>query len=58
MSEKGKSCETCKKTLETCPGHFGYLKLDLPVFHVGYFKHTLNILQCICKVITIQILYK
>ena len=53
MSEKGKSCETCKKTLETCPGHFGYLKLDLPVFHVGYFKHTLNILQCICKVITI-----
>lgn len=32
-----------------CPGHFGYITLDLPVYHVGYFKHVLNILQSICK---------
>ena len=32
-----------------CPGHFGFVKLALPVFHVGYFKHTVSILQCICK---------
>ena len=32
-----------------CAGHFGYIQLELPVFHVGYMKHTLNILQCICK---------
>jgi DNA-directed RNA polymerase III subunit RPC1 len=32
-----------------CPGHFGFLKLALPIFHVGYFKHTVSILQCICK---------
>lgn len=32
-----------------CPGHFGFLKLAMPVFHVGYFKHTVSILQCICK---------
>ena len=44
MSEKGKICETCKKSLEVCPGHFGYIKLELPVFHVGYFKPTVNIL--------------
>jgi DNA-directed RNA polymerase III subunit RPC1 len=27
-----------------CPGHFGFLKLALPVFHVGFFKHTVSIL--------------
>jgi hypothetical protein len=32
-----------------CSGHFGYVQLELPVFHAGYFKHTLQILQCICK---------
>ena len=32
-----------------CAGHFGYINLHLPVFHAGYFKHTLTILQCICK---------
>ena len=32
-----------------CPGHFGYVNLDLPVFHVGYFKHVVNVLQSICK---------
>jgi len=32
-----------------CAGHFGYIQLELPVFHIGFLKHTLNILQCICK---------
>jgi DNA-directed RNA polymerase beta' subunit len=27
----------------------GHIKLELPVFHIGYFKHTIAILQCICK---------
>ena len=27
----------------------GYLRLELPVFHIGYFKHVLQILSCICK---------
>lgn len=49
ISERGKNCETCKKALADCPGHFGYVKLELPVFHVGYFKHTVNILQSVCK---------
>jgi DNA-directed RNA polymerase III subunit RPC1 len=32
-------------------GHFGagYIKLELPVFHIGYFKNTQQVLQCICK---------
>ena len=25
--------------------HAGYIKLQLPVFHIGYFKNTLQILQ-------------
>ncbi len=27
----------------------GYIRLELPVFHIGYFKNTIQILQCICK---------
>ena len=42
-------CVTCLKKLQDCAGHFGYIQLELPVFHAGYFKHTLAILQCICK---------
>jgi DNA-directed RNA polymerase III subunit RPC1 len=30
-------------------GHFGYIKLELPVFHIGYFKAIIEILQSICK---------
>jgi DNA-directed RNA polymerase III subunit RPC1 len=30
-------------------GHFGFIDLELPVFHVGYFKAVLTILQSICK---------
>jgi DNA-directed RNA polymerase III subunit RPC1 len=53
MGVSGKSnpdkCETCGKNLANCAGHFGYIQLELPVFHAGFFKHTLTILQCICK---------
>ncbi|RYH24956.1 hypothetical protein EON65_16135 [archaeon] len=38
-----------RKKLTDCAGHFGYIQLELPVFHAGYFRHTLTILQCICK---------
>ncbi|RKP18443.1 beta and beta-prime subunits of DNA dependent RNA-polymerase [Rozella allomycis CSF55] len=49
VSDKSSVCETCGETLQDCVGHFGYLKLALPVFHAGYFKATMNILQAICK---------
>jgi DNA-directed RNA polymerase III subunit RPC1 len=35
-------CETCNLKLADCAGHFGYIKLELPVFHIGYFKNTLQ----------------
>lgn len=61
VSNKDKVCGTCFKSLADCVGHFGYLKLQLPVFHgifthvllisclAGYFKATIQILQQICK---------
>lgn len=31
--------------MQTAHVHAGYIKLQLPVFHIGYFKNTLQILQ-------------
>lgn len=49
VSDKVSSCATCHRKLVDCAGHFGYIKLALPVFHIGFLKHTLNFLQSICK---------
>ncbi|XP_011874550.1 PREDICTED: DNA-directed RNA polymerase III subunit RPC1 [Vollenhovia emeryi] len=49
VSSTGLECETCGKKLNDCVGHFGYQNLQLPVFHVGYFKSIIQILQTICK---------
>uniref|UniRef100_A0A674G861 DNA-directed RNA polymerase subunit n=1 Tax=Taeniopygia guttata TaxID=59729 RepID=A0A674G861_TAEGU len=48
-SEKDRPCETCGKSLADCLGHYGYIDLELPCFHVGYFKAVIGILQMICK---------
>ncbi|XP_075466476.1 DNA-directed RNA polymerase III subunit RPC1 isoform X3 [Ascaphus truei] len=48
-SEKDRPCLTCGKNLAECLGHYGYLDLELPCFHVGYFKAVIGILQMICK---------
>eukprot|EP00978_Attheya_sp_CCMP212_P007415 scaffold17185_cov56-Attheya_sp.AAC.5 len=49
VSDKVSSCATCKRKLVDCAGHYGYIRLALPVFHIGFIKHTLTLLQCICK---------
>ncbi|EFA78358.1 RNA polymerase III [Heterostelium album PN500] len=48
-SDKSIICKTCGLSIVDCVGHFGYIKLQLPVFHIGYFKNITNILQMICK---------
>ncbi|KAH7924840.1 beta and beta-prime subunits of DNA dependent RNA-polymerase [Leucogyrophana mollusca] len=48
-TEKSAFCETCGLSSVDCVGHYAYIKLVVPVFHIGYFKHTISILQCICK---------
>ncbi|XP_055844641.1 DNA-directed RNA polymerase III subunit RPC1 [Episyrphus balteatus] len=50
ISSKDTLCETCGQGLNECIGHFGYLDLALPVFHIGHFRSTICILQTICKV--------
>eukprot|EP00850_Spirogloea_muscicola_P020239 SM000210S06753 [mRNA] locus=s210:232591:242196:- [translate_table: standard] len=48
-SDKRGECATCHGKLTDCPGHFGYIRLALPVYHIGYFKNVISIMQCICK---------
>ncbi|THH21268.1 hypothetical protein EW146_g237 [Bondarzewia mesenterica] len=48
-TDKGAYCETCGMNAVDCIGHFAYIKLVVPVFHVGFFRHIIQILQCICK---------
>jgi DNA-directed RNA polymerase III subunit RPC1 len=49
VSDKHSECKTCNMKLTDCAGHYGYIQLELPVFHIGYYKHTLTVLQCVCK---------
>uniref|UniRef100_H2ZH13 DNA-directed RNA polymerase subunit n=1 Tax=Ciona savignyi TaxID=51511 RepID=H2ZH13_CIOSA len=48
-SQKDKNCDSCGKNLAECVGHYGYVDLELPCFHAGYFRSVMNILQMICK---------
>lgn len=50
ISNKTAKCETCGGGLDECNGHFGFVRLVLPCFHVGYFKRVISLLQGICKV--------
>ena len=50
VSDKRSLCDTCGLKMAECVGHYGYIRLVLPVFHVGFLKHVVAILQCICKV--------
>jgi len=49
ISSKAGVCGTCAEKLDKCNGHFGHIKLALPAFHVGYLKHIIEVLNCICK---------
>lgn len=49
VGSKANTCETCGLKLERCIGHFGHLRLCMPVYHIGFFKHLLNVLKCVCK---------
>ncbi|KAI8424737.1 hypothetical protein MSG28_006690 [Choristoneura fumiferana] len=48
-NQKNANCDTCGLGLAECVGHYGYIELALPVFHVGYFRSIITILQSICK---------
>ena len=41
-------CETCHQKSTLCPGHFGYIELSAPVFHMHFIGRILKLLKCIC----------
>ncbi|WUR03078.1 DNA-directed RNA polymerase III subunit RPC1 [Vairimorpha necatrix] len=49
VSNKKDKCLTCNENIVNCLGHFGNIKLILPVYHIGLIKQTLFILSCVCK---------
>jgi DNA-directed RNA polymerase III subunit RPC1 len=48
--QKSGNCQTCNQGLQECVGHFGFIDLEYPVFHIGFFRLVIQTLQCICKV--------
>ncbi|OQS54999.1 RPO31 [Ecytonucleospora hepatopenaei] len=49
VSTADNTCQTCKGGMAECPGHWGRIKLTLPLFHVSLIKETMLVLSCICK---------
>src|SRR3989338_6052119 len=47
--DPGLRCRTCGKSMGGCYGHFGYIELTRPVFHVLYAKLIYKILRSICN---------
>ena len=41
-------CKTCGSNFTDCCGHFGYIELVKPVFHIGYLETIRKILRCVC----------
>ena len=48
VNQKNIICSTYNKKIENYPGHFGFIRLNLPIFHIGFFK-SIEILKIICK---------
>ena len=42
----GVKCETCQEDEWTCPGHFGYINLNMPI--ILFYKQVVNMLKCFC----------
>ena len=49
FSRKDVICSTCEKDARGCPGHFGHVSLKNNLFHIGYFRKVVFMLQMICK---------
>lgn len=47
--DPGLKCKTCGGNHKTCPGHFGYIKLNAPVIHPLFVKHLEYILNNTCE---------
>lgn len=41
-------CETCSQSSDMCPGHFGYIELDVKIIHPKFAPIVYSILKCVC----------
>ena len=41
-------CATCEQKSTLCPGHFGFIDLARPVFHMHFMSRILKVMKCIC----------
>ena len=64
VTDKDQRCFTCKAGksfflfssnflfqcigMESCPGHFGHIALNSPVYHAGMLTYLIKILKCVC----------
>ena len=48
-SSKSVPCATCGEGLKDCNGHFGHVRLALPLFHYGYMRKITEVLGAVCK---------
>ncbi|KAL0206865.1 hypothetical protein P9112_012576 [Eukaryota sp. TZLM1-RC] len=46
--DSSQHCAHCFGKMDSCPGHFGYINLVVPVFHMGFLTTILKILRCVC----------
>lgn len=45
----GGSCESCSATqLDNCEGHFGFIKLPVPIYHPSHITELGKILNLVC----------
>ncbi|KAG0150353.1 hypothetical protein CROQUDRAFT_58307 [Cronartium quercuum f. sp. fusiforme G11] len=41
-------CRTCRLSNSHCPGHFGHIELNVPVFHPLFMTHAFHLLRATC----------
>jgi DNA-directed RNA polymerase II subunit RPB1 len=46
--ERALKCPTCHCNNDQCTGHFGYLELHRPCYHIGYMARIKKLLECVC----------
>ncbi|KAJ3243154.1 DNA-directed RNA polymerase II subunit rpb1 [Chytriomyces hyalinus] len=41
-------CYTCEENMHSCPGHFGHITLNAPMYNIGFIRTVKKILECVC----------
>ena len=48
VSDKDSRCVTRKAGMDMCPGHFGHISLNSPVYHAGLIVYLTKFLKMVC----------